>query len=91
MKLKTVDCSVTEDFLFIYINRGKEGMDNRRYHLKIGATTLCTKIMKEATKVIGQRYIKGTTKDFFLSEIWFDSNNFPEAVMGVGAEIIGMV
>ena len=45
----------------------------------------------EATKGIGQRSVKGYTKDFFLFDSWFSSKRSEEAAMSVGAEIICMV
>ena len=40
---------------------------------------------------IGQKSIKGGTKDCFLFDSWFASKQAPEAVMEVGAKFIGMV
>ena len=51
----------------------------------------CTKRMMEATKGIGQRDITGATNNCFLFGSWFSSNNSAEAVMGVGAYMVGMV
>ena len=47
--------------------------------------------MSEATKGIGQKSIKGGTKDFLLFDSWFAPKKAAEAVMGVGAELIGML
>ena len=47
--------------------------------------------MMEETKGVGQKSIKGGTKDCFLFDIWFASKKAKEAVMEVGAELIGMV
>ena len=47
--------------------------------------------MMEATKGIGQKSIKGGTKDCFLFDSWLASKNSEEAVMEVGAKLIGMV
>ena len=47
--------------------------------------------MMEAAKGVGQKSIKGGTKDYFLFDSWFASNNAAEAAMEVGAELIGMV
>ena len=66
-------------------------MNHSKYHQDIGATAACTKIMTEATKGVGQKSIKGGTKDYFLFDSWFASNNAAEAAMEVGAELIGMV
>ena len=46
-------------------------MDNRKYHLQIVATPACTKRMTESTKELGQRDIKGDTRDCFISKTWF--------------------
>ena len=45
--------------------------------------------MTEATNGIGQKYIKGVTKIFLDS--WLSSKKAAEAVMEVGAKLIGMV
>ena len=47
--------------------------------------------MMEATKGVGQKSIKGWTKDCLLFDIWFASKKAAEAAMEVGAEFIGMV
>ena len=47
--------------------------------------------MMEATKGIGQKSIKGGTKDCFLFDSWFASKKAAEAAMEMGAELIGMV
>ena len=47
--------------------------------------------MMKATNGIGQRYIKGDTKDCILVESWFSSNSLAEAAMEVGANFISMV
>ena len=47
--------------------------------------------MVEATKGIGQKSIKGGTKDGYLFDSWFDSKKAAESTMEVGAELIGMV
>ena len=46
--------------------------------------------MMEATKGIGQKSIKGGTKDCFLFDSWFASNNAAEAATEIFAELIGM-
>ena len=62
-------CYVTMALLFIDIQKGKEGTNKSNYHIQIGATSFCTNTTTEATKGIGQRYMKGNKKDFFLFEI----------------------
>ena len=47
--------------------------------------------MTEATKGIGQKYIKGGTKDCFLSDSWFASKKAEKAAIEIVAEFIGMV
>ena len=48
-------------------------MKHSKYYKELGATAACTKIMMEATKGIGQKSIKGGTKDCFLFDSWFAS------------------
>ena len=57
----------------------------------LGEMTACTKRTKEAAKGLGQRYVKGDMKDFFLFDSWFDSKMLSEAAMDVGTDMIGMV
>ena len=70
---KTVACSITGLLLFIEVYRGKEEKNNCKFHLKLGATAVCTKRMMEATKGIGNMDIKGATKYCFILNIWFSS------------------
>ena len=90
-ELKTFSYSVTGALRLIEFQRGKEGMKHRKYQQELGATVACTKIMMQATKGIGQKYRKGVTKDCFLVDSWFYSKEAAEAVMKVGAKLIGMV
>ena len=64
-KFKTFSCSIKGALLFIEVNRGKEGMKDSSYQQKLGATAVCTKRMMEATKEIGQKYIKGGNEGLF--------------------------
>ena len=66
-------------------------MNNRRYHLRLGANVSCTNIIMVSTKGISHRDIKGATKDCFIFDRWLSSNKPPEAAMVVGADFIGMV
>ena len=66
-------------------------MNQIKYHLQIGDTASCTNRMTEITKGVCQNGIKGYTKDFFLFDSFFSSNNLEEAVMDVGTFLIGMV
>ena len=88
---KKVACSVTYSLLFIEVQRGKEGVKNGKYQKELVATAACTKRMMEATKGIGQKSIKGGTKDCFLFGRWFASKKATEAAMLVVAELINMV
>ena len=45
----------------------------------------------ESTKVIGQKYRKGGTKDYFIFASWFSSKKLEEAAIEVGSELIGTV
>ena len=65
IEFKTVTCSSTWALLFIEARILKEGRNKIKYHLHLVATASCTKIMIEAKKGIGWRYIKGATKDCF--------------------------
>ena len=47
--------------------------------------------MTEATKWIGQKSVKGGTKDFFLFDSWFDYKKASESAMELGDEFIGVV
>ena len=47
--------------------------------------------MTEATKGIGQKSITKGTNDCLLFDSWFSSKKAAEAVMEVGAKLIGMV
>ena len=69
-EFKTVACSVTGALLFKEVQSGKEGMKDSLYHQELGAATACTKRMMEATKGIGQKSIKGGTKDYLLFDSW---------------------
>ena len=66
-------------------------MKQSKYQQEIGATAACTKRMMESTKGIGQEYIKWGTNYCLLFDSWFSSKKAAEAVMEVGAELIGMV
>ena len=77
--------------LSIDIYKENKLMKKIKYHLDLGATTSCTKKIMEATKELGQRGIKGDTKDFFICENWFVSKRSDKAAMGVGADMVGMI
>ena len=77
--------------LLIEVHRGKEEIKHRNYQQELGSTAACTKNMMRATKGIGQKSIKGETKDCFLFDSWFASKKAAKAAMEVSAELIGMV
>ena len=66
-------------------------MENSNYHLQLGATLYCTKIIMEDTKVVGQRDTKGANKGCLLFESWFSSKHLAESAMDVVADMIDMV
>ena len=66
-------------------------MKDSHYQKELGSTAACTKRMMEATNGIGQKSIKGVTKDCFLFDSWFASKKAEEAAMEVGAKFFGMV
>ena len=61
-------------------------MNNSKYQLQIGAKVFYTKIILEVTKGIGQRNMRGDTKDFFLFDSRFYLNNLVEDAMDVGTK-----
>ena len=70
------------------MQRVKEETNNSKYHLRLGETAACTKRTTEATNGVGQRDIKGATKDCFLFDSWFSSKTFAEDAMDVGADMV---
>ena len=66
MKFNTMNCSVTVYLIFIQKHRGKEGMNNRKYHMEIGTTEFFTKRTTEAAKGLGQSNLKWAMKDFYF-------------------------
>ena len=46
-------------------------MNSSQYHLELGATVICTKILMEETKGFGKRALKGSTGDYFMFDSWF--------------------
>ena len=64
-------------------------MNHSKHQNELGETAACTNRMIESTKGIGKKSINGGTKDCFYS--WFAYKKAEEAVMEVGAELIGMV
>ena len=70
-EFKTFAYYFTGVLLLIEIHMGNEGMNNIKHHLQIGAATSCTKIITKATKGLGQRDVKGTMEDYFISDSWF--------------------
>ena len=47
--------------------------------------------MTEEAKGVGQRYIKGDTKDCFIFFSWLSPKKLAEAVIDVSTDMIGMV
>ena len=46
-------------------------MRNSKYHMDLGEMEACTKRIMEATKGLGKRGIKGSTKDFLFLKLVF--------------------
>ena len=61
------------------------------YHLELGDTAACTKRLTEETKGMGQRTLKGSTRDCLLFDSWFLSKNSSESAASIGVDLIGMV
>ena len=66
-------------------------MENSKYQKQLVSNVECTKRVMEETKGIGQKYIKGDTKDCFLFGSWLSLKKLEESAMEVGANLIGMV
>ena len=66
-------------------------MKHSKCQKDIRSAAAYTKITMEATKGIGQKSIKGGTKDCFRFDSWFASKKAAEAAMEFGAKLIGMV
>ena len=66
-------------------------MKSNQYHLELVVTAACTKRMMEEMKGIGQRSLKGSTRDFFLFDSWLLSKKPAEAAASIGIDLIGMV
>ena len=56
-----------------------------------GSTTAFINKTVEEKKVLGQRDVKGDTRDYFILESWFASKRLDGTDMYVGADMIGMV
>ena len=59
--------------------------------MQLGLMASRSKIIMEATKGVGQSYIKGAIKDCFIFDSWSSSKKPEESVMDVGADIIDTV
>ena len=66
-------------------------MKSSWYYLELGTTTACTKRLTEETKGLGERALKGSTRDCFLFDSWFLSKKAVEAAASIGVDFIGMV
>ena len=64
-----VACSVTGVFVFLEIQKEKEGMKSILYLLELGATAACTKILMEEMKGLGQRSMEFSTRYFSCSAV----------------------
>ena len=56
-------------------------MKHSKYQQEIGATASCTNTMMEETKVIGRKYINGSTNDCFVFYSLFSSKKAVESAM----------
>ena len=70
-EFKAVVCSVIGSLIFLEIQWEKEGMKLSWYSLELGDTAAYTKRFIEETKGVGQRALKGSTRDCFLFNSWF--------------------
>ena len=66
-------------------------MKHNKYQKELGSTPACTKRTMEAKKGIGQKYIKGGTKDCLIFDSWLASNKAAEYAIEVGVELICIV
>ena len=66
-------------------------MKHSKYQQELVSTVACNNRFMEATKGIGQKYIKGGTNDCFLFDICFASQNAEEAAIGIGDNFIGIL
>ena len=53
-ELNTVSCFATGDLILLKIQRGEEGMKSIWFHLELGNTATCAKILMERTKMDGE-------------------------------------
>ena len=66
-------------------------MNYSRFHLELGATVACNNISTKETKGLGQRSLKGSTRDCVLFGSSFLSKKSAEAAASIGVDLIGMV
>ena len=52
---------------------------------------VCTKSIMEVTNELCQRNVKGDTKNYYIFYILFAMKSSTEALMDVGADIVGVV
>ena len=64
-----MDYYVTGSFIFIVMNIVKEGMNNIKYRMELGATATCTKRTMEASKGLGLMDLKGIPSIFIFEKI----------------------
>ena len=70
---------------------GKERMESSHYHLDLFSTAACSKRLMEETKGLGQRDLKGSTRDCSMLGSWFLSNKSEYLASSVGVDLIGML
>ena len=90
-EFNTFAWSITGALIFLGIQRGKGQIKSSRYHLELGDTAACTKIFMGDKTGLGQRYLKESTKYFFIFNSWLLSKNSVEAAASIGVDLIGMV
>ena len=91
MDFNTVDCYVTGYLVLLDIQQGKGGTKSSWYHLELGATAACIKILMEETKGLGNRSLKRSTRDFSLFDSWFLPKKAAKAAASIGVDFIGIV
>ena len=59
--------------------------------MELEAAIACTKRTMESINGLDQRDVKGATRDCFIFDSWFAPKRLAEAVVDVGADMIGMI
>ena len=86
-----VACYVKVSLVFLDIQRGKEEMKSSWYYLELGSTYACTKKFMEKTKGLGQRDLRGSTRDFSLLDSLLLSKKAAKEAVYIGVYFIGIV